>query len=384
MQKPRIYFDNAATTPILPVVVERMYEVMTQHFGNPSSIHHEGRKSRSIIEQARKTVAGVLNASIGEIFFTSGGTEANNTAIKCAVRDLGVDCIITSRVEHHCVLHSVEHIAAEHPVKVFFVDNDELGRISLEHLTNLLHENASTKTLVSIMHANNEIGTLNDIASISQICQQTGALFHTDTVQTIGHLPIDLQALHINFLSGAAHKFHGPKGVGFLYINGQQHIKPFIDGGAQERNMRGGTENIYGIAGLAVALKSASDHMSEHQEKIAALKLYFKERLVKAFPEISFNGCPNNSLETVLSVRFPSHPKNEMLLMLLDIHGISASGGSACSSGSEKGSHVLEAIGADSDSKSIRFSFSHFNTKEEVDQTIAVLQNILIHEAVPA
>lgn len=383
MQKSRIYFDNAATTPILPSVVERMYEIMTQHFGNPSSIHHEGRKSRSIIEQARKTVAGVLNASIGEIFFTSGGTEANNTAIKCAVRDLGVRCIITSRVEHHCVLHSVEHIAAEQPVIVLYVDNDQLGRVSIDHLTKLLHENASTKTLVSIMHANNEIGTINDIAVISQLCQQTGAIFHTDTVQTIGHLPIDLQSIHIDFLSGAAHKFHGPKGVGFLYINSHQQIKPFVDGGAQERNMRGGTENIYGIAGLSLALKTAFDHMAEHQQSIASLKQYFKSRLLQEFPEVSFNGCPVNSLETVLSVRFPSHPKNEMLLMLLDIHGISASGGSACSSGSEKGSHVLEAIGANPTSKSIRFSFSHFNTQEEVDQTIAILQNIFITEAVP-
>jgi cysteine desulfurase len=382
MGQPRIYFDNAATTPILPKVIDRMLEIMSQHYGNPSSIHTEGRKARSIIEQARKTVAGVLNASIGEIFFTSGGTEANNTAIKCAVRDLGVRRIITSKLEHHCVLHSVEHISAECPVEVIYLENDETGRVSLDHLSSLLEPDSEVKTLVSVMHANNEIGTINDVEAIGRVCRQSGAFFHTDTVQTVGHLPIDVQSADIDFLSGAAHKFHGPKGIGFLYINGRQQIKPFIDGGAQERNMRGGTENIYGIAGLATALEEAHVHMEEHQHYLAGLKHYFRDALINEFPEIVFNGCAENSLETVLSVQFPEHPKNEMMLMLLDIHGISASGGSACSSGSEKGSHVLEAIGAKPGTKSIRFSFSHFNTREEVDRTLGILKSIRQAEAV--
>jgi cysteine desulfurase len=373
MNKERIYFDNAATTPILPEVAKAMFEVITNHFGNPSSIHTEGRKSRSLIEQARKKIASCINSSIGEIFFTSGGTEANNTAIKCAVTDLGVERIITSKIEHHCVLHSVEHISRQFPIEVIYLENDATGRISLEQLENLLSQSDKI-TLVSIMHANNEIGTLNDIEKIGECCRTNKAFFHTDTVQTIGHLPIDVQTLHVDFLSGAAHKFHGPKGVGFLFISGRQQIKPFIDGGAQERNMRGGTENIYGIVGMSLALEIATKHMQEHMQKVQEIRDYFIEELTKSFEGIQFNGCQHNYLPTVLNVAFPPGPKNEMLLMLLDIHGISASGGSACSSGSEKGSHVLQSVQTPKDYKSIRFSFSHLNSKNEVDQTIQTLK----------
>jgi cysteine desulfurase len=353
-----------------------MNEVMREHFGNPSSIHSEGRKARSIIEQARKSIARSINASIGEVFFTSGGTEANNTAIKCAVRDIQVRRIITTKLEHHCVLHSLEHIASEYPIELIFLNNDPQGRISMEQLEELL-ATGQDKTLVSIMHANNEIGTIHDIEAIGSICNKYQALFHSDTVQTIGHQPLDLNQIHVDFITGAAHKFHGPKGVGFLFISNRNEIKPFIDGGAQERNMRGGTENIYGIAGMATALEHAIAHMDEHKKYLQSLKDYFIQGLKERIPEIVVNGCPTHCLETVLNVSIPPNDKNEMFLMLLDIHGISASGGSACSSGSEKGSHVLEAIGQKSGYKSIRFSFSHLNTKDEIDRTIACIQSIL-------
>jgi cysteine desulfurase len=372
----RIYFDNAATTPLLPIVIERMTEVMNLHFGNPSSIHSEGRKARSIIEQARKSIARSINASIGEVFFTSGGTEANNTAIKCAVRDLHVRRIVTTKLEHHCVLHSLEHISTEYPLELIFLNNDPQGRISMEELENILAQ-SEVKTLVSIMHANNEIGTIHDIETIGSICLKYQVLFHSDTVQTIGHQPIDVNQIHVDFISGAAHKFHGPKGVGFLFISNRHEIKPLIDGGAQERNMRGGTENIYGIAGMAIALEHAIAHMEEHCKYMQSLKDYFIQGLKDKIPEISVNGCPTHCLETVLNVSMPPNDKNEMFLMLLDIHGISASGGSACSSGSEKGSHVLEAIGQKPGYKSVRFSFSHLNTYKEIDRTIDCIQSII-------
>ncbi len=372
----RVYFDNAATTPLDPIVIEAMTKVMQENFGNPSSIHREGRTSRSIIEKARKTVANCINASIGEIFFTSGGTESSNMALKCAVRDLGVQRIITSRMEHHCVLHTVESLEKTHGITLDFVDIDSCGRINYAQLTDLL-SSSDKKTLVSLMHANNEVGTVMNMEKISQICQTHNALFHSDTVQTMGHFPIDVEATKINFLTGAAHKFHGPKGVGFIYINGETQIKPYIDGGAQERNMRGGTENFYGIVGIAKALEMAVEKMDEKRTHIDGLRQYLKDQLTEHFEDIQFNGCQENYLYTVLSVSFPPSPKADMMMLNLDIAGISASGGSACSSGAEKGSHVLESINAPTDRKTIRFSFSHFNKKEEVDFLIEKLKTII-------
>ena len=372
----RVYFDNAATTPLDPTVIEVMTKVMQENFGNPSSIHREGRTARSIIEKARKAIANCINASIGEIFFTSGGTEATNMALKCSVRDLGIQRFITSRMEHHCVLHTVESLEKTHDITLEFVDIDKCGRVDYDQLTALL-ENSNKKTLVSLMHANNEIGTVADMDKISTICQAHGALYHSDTVQTMGHFPIDVEKTKINFLTGAAHKFHGPKGVGFVYINGESMIKPYIDGGAQERNMRGGTENFYGIVGLAKALELAVDGMEEKHAHINGLRQYLKDQLNQHFDDIQFNGCQENYLYTVLSVSFPPHPKSDMMMLNLDISGISASGGSACSSGAEKGSHVLESIHAAADRKTIRFSFSHFNTKEEIDFLIEKLKNII-------
>ncbi|MCB9340643.1 MAG: cysteine desulfurase [Lewinellaceae bacterium] len=373
----RIYLDNAATTPLRPEVIEAMTRCMHEHFGNPSSIHADGRTVRAAIETARKTVAKHLHASIGEIFFTSGGTESNNMAIKCAVRDLGVRRIISSPLEHHCVLHSLDNVEQQ-GVKIDLLNVDGRGRIDYGQLEEMLQSGNGTKTLVSLMHANNEIGTLNDMERISLICEKYGAYYHSDTVQTMAHFPIDVSTIKIHFLSGGAHKFHGPKGCGFIYINHGAMLKPYIDGGSQERNMRGGTENIYGIVGLARAFELACENMEQYRQYIEELRSYFMAQLQENFEDIQFNGdFDGNYLYTVLSVSFPPSSKSELLLLQLDIAGISASGGSACSSGAEAGSHVLQAIGADPGRKTIRFSFSYNNTKAEIDLVINKLREIL-------
>jgi len=374
----RVYFDNAATTAISEEVIETMLPVLRNLYGNPSSIHAEGRAARAALETARKTVAQSIGAGTGEIFFTSGGTESNNMAIKCAVRDLGVQRIISSPTEHHCGTHAIEMVQKIKGTEVVWLPVDACGRIDYAVLETELAASGDKKTLVSLMHANNEIGTMIDLEKVSALCKQYGALFHSDTVQTVGHFPIDVQKTPLNFMSGAAHKFHGPKGVGFIYINPETPIKPFIDGGAQERNMRGGTENVYGIIGLAKALELACTEMEARSNYITDIRNYLKERLLQTFDNIQFNGdLEGDSLYTVLNVAFPPSPKNELLLLSLDIAGISCSGGSACSSGSEKGSHVLEAIQADPARKSIRFSFSHYNTRDEVDFVVEKLKGIV-------
>ena len=320
----RVYFDNAATTPISDAVIEVMTNCLKHHYGNPSSIHADGRKVRTEIEKARKTIANHLNASIGEIFFTSGGTESNNMALKCAVRDLGVERIITSPVEHHCILHTVENIEHHQQIQLDFVEIDERGRVNYEDLEKLL-QSSDKKTIVSLMHANNEIGTVSDMTRISTLCKTYNALYHSDTIQTMGHFPIDVNAVDIDFLSGSAHKFHGPKGVGFIYINGDRQLKPMIDGGAQERNMRAGTENVYGIVGLAKAFDLACVEMEERHHHIESVRAYLMEQLQMNFDDIQFNGdFDGNYLYTVLSVSFPPSPKNEVLMFSIDIHGISA------------------------------------------------------------
>ncbi len=378
----RVYLDNAATTPITEEVLKEMNSCLRNLYGNPSSIHSDGRKARAAIENARKSIAGYLNASIGEIFFTSGGTESNNMAIKCAVRDLGVTRIISSTTEHHCVLHTLDTIESQ-GIEIVHLEVDSKGRISMEELEKVLADK-SQKTLVSLMHANNEIGTMVSLDRIAELCETHDAYFHSDTVQTAGHFPIDLAKTKIHFLSGSAHKFHGAKGCGFIYINGDSKLKPFIDGGSQERNMRGGTENISGIVGLAKAFELANDNMEERNEYISNLRSYFIQELKENFEDIQFNGDYDGQfLYTVLSVSFPPSPKSELLLLNLDILGISASGGSACTSGAEAGSHVLSAIKADPARKTIRFSFSHYNTKEEIDFVLEKLKTIVkVKEAV--
>lgn len=375
----RIYLDNAATTPVSPEVVQTMLPFFTENFGNPSAIHADGRKTRIAIEEARKLIAKELNASIGEIFFTSGGTESNNMALKCAVRDLGVNRIISSPTEHHCVLHTLESLALQQHVKVELLDLDEAGRPRLDQLETFLKQETSSKTLVSLMHANNEIGVKIDLQKLSDLCKEHNAYLHSDTVQTMCHYRFDLQKTPVSFLSGSAHKFHGPKGVGFIYINGNNQVKPYIDGGGQERNMRAGTENLTGIIGLAKAFELAYANLDEHQAHIQKLRTQMITRVKLELPTAKFNGdlSPEGSLYTVLSICFGNTPKTDLLLMNLDIAGISASGGSACSSGAEKGSHVLAALMPNLDCRTIRFSFSHYNTIEEVDTAIDTLKKIL-------
>lgn len=372
----KVYFDNAATTPVDPEVSELMCKLLKENYGNPSSIHSFGRESRAYIERSRKQIAGFLNVSPAEIFFTAGGTEADNMAIRCSVRDLGVKRIISSPIEHHAVLHSVEQCAEEDKVQLDMVKITPEGYVDMEDLESLLRA-SDKKTLVSLMHANNEIGNMIDLKETGDLCKKYDALFHSDTVQTMSHYNFDFSALNVDFATCSAHKFHGPKGVGFLYINSDVHIKPMIVGGAQERNMRAGTENVYGISGLAKAMEIAHRDMQGHQEHVQGIKTYMIEQLESLFPGIEFNGDPKGrSLYTVLNVSFPSSEMNEMFLYNLDIEGIAASGGSACSSGSDVGSHVLNSLGKTTEGPSIRFSFGRFNTKEEVDYTINVLKEL--------
>lgn len=371
----KIYLDNAATTKLDEEVFNAMLPFMKEEFGNPSSIHSFGRKTRTAIEGARKLVAKYLNVTPAEIFFTSGGTEADNMAIVEAIETYGIKHAISSKIEHHAVEHTLATLEKEGKVKVSWVNLDTNGNVDLNHLEELLKNNE--RSLVSLMHANNEIGTLLPIKKVGELCEKYNALFHSDTVQTMGHYKLDLQNLKVHFVTCAAHKFHGPKGVGFLYINHNVKIKPFINGGAQERNMRGGTENVYGIVGLAKAFELANEHMDEHQSHIKGLKSYMKEQLEKNIEGMDFNGeTGENGLYTVLNCRFPHHPDAEMLLFNLDIAGIAASGGSACSSGSNQGSHVLRGIGIDMSRPSVRFSFSKYNTKEEIDSVVKKLKEM--------
>ena len=374
----RVYFDNAATTPIDPEVLKEMYRVMENYYGNPSSIHSHGREVRALIEKSRRTIAGLLHASPSEIFFTSGGTEADNTAIRCGIEDHGIRHAISSPIEHHAVIHTLEAMEKAGTIKLSYVDVDSKGNVDHDHLEQLLKTNG--RSFVSLMHANNELGTLNDLHRIGDLCEQYDALFHSDTVQTVGHYAHDLRSLKLHFMVCAAHKLHGPKGIGFLYVNHKIKIKPFIYGGSQERNMRGGTENVYGIVGQAKALELAYAKMDEHREHIQALKAYMIQQLKANIPGVEFNGetDPDKSLYTVLNVSFPCTDLADMMLFNLDIAGISASGGSACSSGTDIGSHVLNAIGSQASRPSVRFSFSKFNTREEIDHTVAKLRELCL------
>lgn len=375
----KVYLDNAATTPMAPEVLEAMMPYFTTHFGNPSSIHQFGRTVKSAVETARKRIARELNCSPMEICFTSGGTEADNMAINGAVTQLGVRHIISSEVEHHAVLHTVEHCNADLNVRLSMVELDAKGHVNIAHLRKLLAD-SQEKTLVSLMHANNEIGTMIDIDEIAGICEEFNALFHSDTVQTMGHFKLDMAKTRVHFITGAAHKFHGPKGVGFLYLNKDVHIEPLIRGGSQERNMRAGTENIYGIVGMAKALELACADIEGHQKYVQGLKDYMKKQLFEKIEGISINGCEDRSLYTVLNVKLPATNKASMLLFLMDIDGVACSGGSACSSGSNQGSHVLRALKVNQDSPSIRFSFSRYTTREEIDYAV----DRLAHHLQPA
>lgn len=376
----KVYLDNAATTAIDPQVVDVMTEALKNQFGNPSSIHSFGRQVRTSVEAARKKVASLVKATPAEIFFTSGGTEANNMAIRCSISDLGIRHAITSPIEHHAVLHTLEDLAHRGVIKLSLVNVDKKGNVDLDHLEELLKTNE--RSFVSLMHGNNEIGTVLPLEQTGNICHKYDAVFHSDTVQTMGHFPHDLSRLPVDFITCAAHKFHGPKGVGFLYISNRVKIKPFITGGAQERNMRGGTENVYGIIGLAKALELAYAHMDADMIYIRKLRNHMMESLKQNIPGVAFNGQQGNeSLYTVLNVCFPPTEIAEMLLFSLDIAGVAASGGSACSSGSNVGSHVLKGIGADPDRPAVRFSFSRYNTVEEIDYCVEKLKELFLVKA---
>lgn len=373
----RIYLDNAATTQTYTEVVEAMTPYFGLKFGNPSSIHSLGRINRMAIENARKTISKGLNCRPGELFFTSCGTESTNTALWAAIRDLKCSRIITSPIEHHATLHTAEFIQSMGLCTLEFVSLEAEGHIDYNSLETLLKSSSET-TIVSLMHANNEIGNLSDIGRISKLCRAYGAFLHTDMVQTLVHYPINLQELDVDFISGSAHKFHGPKGSGILYINQNVQIKPLIHGGSQERNMRSGTENVAGIVGFAKAFEIGTETQGADSSYISFLKEYMIEQIRTELPYCIFNGdITEKSLYTVLNVGFPLQERTEVLSMHLDMVGICISGGSACSSGSEKGSHVIKALLGDKPIVPIRFSFSKFNQKSEIDTCIAKIKEIL-------
>jgi cysteine desulfurase len=378
----KVYFDSAATTQLRSEVIRCISEVLKTEYGNPSSTHAYGRSAKSLLENARKEIAKYLNVTAAEIIFTSGGTEADNLILNSCVRDLGVTRIISSKIEHHAVLHAINELEEKHAIEVAHVQLDDCGHVNYEHLEELLSD-TSHKTLVSLMHINNEVGNVLDIKRTAQLCEQHNALFHSDTVQSVGHYELDFAEIPIHFAAIAAHKFHGPKGAGFAFVRKNTGLKPLIFGGSQERGLRAGTEAVYAIAGMAEALKISYQNLDKERTYITNLKNYFKEKLSAEIPGVKFNGsCDDNasSTYTLLNVCLPIPPEKAMMLLFqLDLHGIACSRGSACQSGSSKGSHVLTEILSDEDMKkpSIRFSFSSFNKKEEIDYVIDVLKTFI-------
>jgi cysteine desulfurase len=374
----KVYLDNAATTPLDPEVYEAMLPYLKEGFGNPSSTHSFGRASKSAIETARKKVAALLNTAPSEIFFTSGGTEADNTILAGLVHRYHIQNVITTPIEHHAVLHPLEYLEAAGLIKTRFLDVDHEGNINRDQLVEFLKDNKNV--LVTLMHANNEIANLANLEETGMICKEYGALFHSDTVQTIGRYRFDLKNTYIQAILGSAHKFHGPKGIGFMYINSKTKIPSYILGGGQEREMRAGTENVYGIVGLARAMEIAYEQLDVNRKHIKNLKSRMIDGLVRIIPGVKFNGRSadvRNSLYSVLSVSLPPSDKNEMILFQLDLNNIAASGGSACGSGALKGSHVINALKVDPGRTTIRFSFSKFNTVEEIDYTLSQLKDKL-------
>lgn len=378
----KVYFDSAATTQVRDEVIRCISEVLKTEYGNPSSTHSYGRSAKSLLENARKEIAGYLKVAAAEIIFTSGGTEADNLILNSCVCDLKVTRIITSKIEHHAVLHSITELEQRRSISVDYVNLDPCGLVDYEHLEALLKD-TSEKTLVSLMHVNNEIGNILDIERVGQLCKKYNALFHSDTVQSVGHYELDFSKIPIDFAAVAAHKFHGPKGAGFAFIRKNSGLKPLIHGGSQERGLRAGTEAVYAIAGMAEAMKLAYQHLDKERNHITEIKDYLKERLLKEIPGTKFNGsCGDNenSTYTLLNVCLPIPPEKAlMLLFQLDLNGIACSKGSACQSGSSNGSHVLNEILSEEDLQkpSLRFSFSCYNTKEEVDYVVGVLKTFL-------
>ncbi|MBA6315110.1 cysteine desulfurase family protein [Cellulophaga baltica] len=375
----KVYLDNAATTQVRESVIKKMQDALAECYGNPSSTHSFGRTAKTAIERTRKTIAKYINAHPSEIIFTSGGTEADNMILRCAVRDAKVTTIITTKIEHHAVLHTVEELEKEYGITVAYVDLDAYGNPKLSHLEALLQKD-DAKKLVSLMHVNNEIGNIIPLAEIATLCKANNALFHSDTVQSLGHLPFDVQQVSADFLTAAAHKFHGPKGIGFAFVRRNSGLKPMIFGGSQERGFRAGTEAFHNIVGLEEAFVCAYDNLAEEKAYVTDLKSYFIEQLKMALPEVQFNGHSGDlekSTYTLVNARLPfDAQKSLMLLFQLDIKGIACSKGSACQSGSDLGSHVLTEILSPEEMKkpSIRFSFSKYTTKDDLDYVIGELK----------
>ena len=372
-----VYLDNAATTAMAPEVLEAMWPVMHHAYGNPSSSHAIGRRSRVQVEQSRRSIAKGLNCHPSQLIFTSGGTEADNLALNAAVIDLGCKRIITSEAEHSAVIKTAERWNERTGVELAVVRHLADGQVDLAHLEELLAN--GPKTIVSLMHANNEVGVMIDLERVGALCKAHGALFHSDTVQTMCHYRFDLQALPIDFITCAGHKFHGPKGVGFLYVAPGLKITSVIAGGGQERSMRGGTENVHSIVGLAKAMELAFTDLEEHQEHIRGLKRRMVEGLRARFADIRFNADSDKEdrLYTVLNVSFPPHPKSGMALFLLDLEGVCCSSGSACSSGATLGSHVLRTLGFHDPTRvSLRFSFGRYNTEAEIDRALEAVERV--------
>lgn len=376
-----VYLDNAATTPLDPIVIDAMCEVM-QNYGNPSATHALGRKSRAVIENSRKQIADFLNADAKEIIFTSGGTEADNMAIRCSVNDLGVKHIITSPIEHKAVLQTSEDLVKKGLVTIHLVDVNSQAQVDYDHLEKLASEFPGS--LISLMHANNEVGTLLDYKRVSAIAKQNNCLFHSDTVQTMGHYGFDVNEFGADFLACSAHKLHGPKGVGFMYVNKKLALKSMITGGGQERSRRAGTENIIGIVGLTKSLELAFNNLEAEQKHMYGLKTYMMDKIREEIPQAQFNGVTSfeGGLYTVLNCSLPPHPNNSLLLFQLDLEGVCCSGGSACNSGAATGSHVLNAINHDPERQAIRFSFGRFTTKDDIDHAVVVLAKLLQPQSV--
>lgn len=374
-----IYFDNASTTPVHPEVLEAMLPFFKDHFGNPSSTHSQGRKSRAPIELGRKKLAEILNVSPLELCFNSGGTEGNNNALTVAARDLEVTRFISSPIEHKCVLKTCKNIAEDFGIELEYVPLRENAMIDLDALDEMLAK-SDKKTLVTIMHANNEIGNMTSIEKMSAICLKHGALLHTDIVQSFGHYKFDFAAHPVDFFSLSGHKFHGPKGVGVMYVNKKHPIRAFINGGGQERDIRSGTLNAPGIVGLCKAAEVAYRDFEETEPHITKIKMRLWQGL-KEMGVVSNGDAPENTLNKVLNVGFPPSKYAEIFLLKLDIEGFCVSAGSACSSGASAGSHVLQALGIDPSWPCIRFSFSRYNTEAEVDQLLATLKTLVKTES---
>ncbi|MGY8919289.1 MAG: cysteine desulfurase family protein [Flavobacteriales bacterium] len=377
-----VYLDNAATTQIRDEVVDEMFQIAKNHYGNPSSTHSFGRSSRTLIESSRKQIADHLNVSPSEIIFMSGGTEADNCILRSAVRDLGVKHLISSKIEHHAVTHTLDQLELDYPIEISYVKLDSLGNVDYADLE-LILKSSTSKTLVSLMHINNEIGNILDMNLVSGLCNKHNALFHSDTVQSVGHYKLDLSSLNIDFLVASAHKFHGPKGIGFAYIKKTNPIKPLIFGGSQEKGCRAGTESVHNIIGMSEALNISINRMEAEVGHIKKIKTYFIEQLTKCIKGVEFNGSSSDltlSTYTLVNVRFPvSKDESALFLFQLDMKGIACSKGSACQSGSDTGSHVLNNILTEEQNKfvSLRFSFSIYNTVKEIDYVITQLKELI-------